>query len=123
MLISKITGLTKLGGLDNYKKALQDGVIETAAPVSGACSFNGAAVAGAVAAVAALKKAAKNELVIYQKVSLGDGKQANNPWLQEMPDPITKATWDNYVMVSPQFAKNSEILDIDITNPTTGRSI
>jgi molybdopterin-containing oxidoreductase family iron-sulfur binding subunit len=109
--------LTKLGGsLDNYNKALQDGVIETFAPVSGA-AFNGAAVAGAIAAAGALKKAAKHELVIYQKVSLGDGKQANNPWLQEMPDPITKATWDNYVMVSPQFAKNSENIGIDISIP------
>ena len=33
---------------------------------------------------------------LYQKVSIGTGKQAANPWLQELPDPITKATWDNY---------------------------
>lgn len=40
------------------------------------------------------------ELVLYQKIGLGDGSQANNPWLQEMPDPVTKATWDNYFTVS-----------------------
>ncbi len=40
------------------------------------------------------------ELVLYQKVAIGDGTQANNPWLQEMPDPITKAVWDNYITLS-----------------------
>ena len=47
------------------------------------------------------------ELVLYQKVGLGDGGvQANNPWLQEMPDPITKATWDNYATMSLTDAKS-----------------
>ncbi|MFT6865864.1 MAG: MoCo/4Fe-4S cofactor protein with predicted Tat translocation signal [Cyclobacteriaceae bacterium] len=42
------------------------------------------------------------ELVLYQNYGVGEGIQANNPWLQEMPDPITKATWDNYLTVSPK---------------------
>jgi MoCo/4Fe-4S cofactor protein with predicted Tat translocation signal len=42
----------------------------------------------------------ENELVIYQNNSVGNGSQANNPWLQEMPDPITKAVWDNYLTIS-----------------------
>lgn len=45
------------------------------------------------------------ELVLYQKVGLGDGSHANNPWLQEMPDPITKVTWDNYATISLTDAK------------------
>ena len=110
----KNTWINKLGSLENYNKALQDGVIETPAAVAGA-AFNGGVVAAAVSAVAGLKKNSKTEVVIYQKVGLGDGKQANNPWLQEMPDPITKATWDNYAMVSPQFGKDE--LGIDIGNP------
>ena len=40
-----------------------------------------------------------DELVIYERVALRDGKYANNPWLQELPDPITRATWDSYVTV------------------------
>jgi MoCo/4Fe-4S cofactor protein with predicted Tat translocation signal len=40
------------------------------------------------------------EYVLYQKSSIGDGSQAANPWLQEMPDPITKVTWDNYITMS-----------------------
>ncbi|MBC7849070.1 MAG: TAT-variant-translocated molybdopterin oxidoreductase [Chitinophagaceae bacterium] len=106
--------ISKLGGLENFNKALQDGVIEPATAPTGGAAFNGAAVAAAVGAVAGLKKTSKTEVVIYQKVSLGDGKLANNPWLQELPDPITKATWDNYAIVSPQFAKAE--LKIDLAN-------
>lgn len=112
-VVFKDTWTAKLGGADAYNKALQDGIVEGSNVMEGA-SFNGASVPAAVAAVAALKKTSKYEAVIYQKVSLGDGKQANNPWLLELPDPITKATWDNYAMVSPQFGK--EVLKIDITN-------
>lgn len=46
------------------------------------------------------KESDGNELVLYTKVAIGTGYQANNPWLQEMPDPITKATWENYLTVS-----------------------
>jgi len=45
------------------------------------------------------------ELVIYAKMSIGDGSQANNPWLQEMPDPISKACWDNYITVTQSWAE------------------
>ena len=45
------------------------------------------------------------ELAIYTKVSLGDGKQANNPWLQELPDPVTRTSWDNYLLISRIDAK------------------
>jgi molybdopterin-containing oxidoreductase family iron-sulfur binding subunit len=41
------------------------------------------------------------ELAIYESAALGNGVLANNPWLQELPDPITKITWDNYVTMSP----------------------
>lgn len=46
------------------------------------------------------KKATGFELNLYAKTGLGDGKQANNPWLQEFPDPITRASWDNYLTIS-----------------------
>ena len=45
------------------------------------------------------------ELALYEKVGIGNGNQANNPWLQELPDPITKITWDNYVTMSPEDMK------------------
>ncbi|MCF8373745.1 MAG: Fe-S-cluster-containing hydrogenase [Bacteroidales bacterium] len=47
------------------------------------------------------------ELVLYEKIGLGDGKYANNPWLQELPDPVTTATWDNYVCVPAKYAEEN----------------
>jgi molybdopterin-containing oxidoreductase family iron-sulfur binding subunit len=75
--------------------------------------FNGGAVGGAIAAIGAAKKGGNTELVLYQKVTLGSGQQANNPWLHEAPDPITKATWDNYAVISPALAKNLFKIDIE----------
>ena len=48
-----------------------------------------------------LPKSGALEVILYQKAAIGTGVQANNPWLQEMPDPITKATWDNYITMNP----------------------
>jgi MoCo/4Fe-4S cofactor protein with predicted Tat translocation signal len=45
------------------------------------------------------------ELELYTSVGMGDGQQANNPWLQEFPDPITRASWDNYVKMSKADAE------------------
>ena len=45
------------------------------------------------------------DLNIYSKTGMGDGQQANNPWLQEFPDPLTRATWDNYLTISEYDAK------------------
>lgn len=54
------------------------------------------------------------ELVVYEKIAMRKGKFANNPWLHEMPDPITKVTWDNYLQLSPKLAKTHKISTADI---------
>ena len=48
---------------------------------------------------------------------MGDGQQANNPWLQEFPDPLTRTTWDNYLTVSAADAKE---LGFENTNDANG---
>jgi molybdopterin-containing oxidoreductase family iron-sulfur binding subunit len=57
-------------------------------------------------------KASPLELVLYTTTGIGDGKQANNPWLQEFPDPLTRTSWDNYITISQADAKR-----LDFTNP------
>jgi len=109
----------KLGG--GMEAALQNGVIEPAETVMTAGSFNSGSVSTAAAALATAKKGGEVELVLYQKVSVGTGKQAGNPWLQELPDPITKATWDNYVMMSMTMAKDR--LGLDLTDKTKESTI
>jgi molybdopterin-containing oxidoreductase family iron-sulfur binding subunit len=42
--------------------------------------------------------------VLHRDGSVDDGRFANNGWLQEMPDSITKVTWDNVVMMSQKTA-------------------
>jgi len=54
------------------------------------------------------------ELVLYEKISIGSGKNANNPWLQELPDPITRSTWDNYVCIPPAYAEEEGLTMGDV---------
>jgi len=91
-------------GSDGFNAALQNGIKEDEA-TSGGGSYSGAGLAEAVSAVAAAKKGSGTEVVLYQKVSIGTGAQAGNPWLQELPDPVSKATWDNYALISIPKAK------------------
>ncbi len=67
------------------------------------------------------------ELTTYVKTGLGDGQQANNPWLQELPDPITRTSWDNYLLISRMDAEkfglknwtvDNGALDGDLVNVT-----
>lgn len=99
----------KLGGELAYKKALQKGFViekELSKPTNIIYkSF-----------VSEVKKTSPPtspyEVVFYQNIGIRDGENASNPWLQEMPDPVTKATWDNYAMVSYAFAR--KVLGIDL---------
>ncbi|HET7817952.1 MAG TPA: TAT-variant-translocated molybdopterin oxidoreductase [Bacteroidia bacterium] len=57
------------------------------------------------AAVIAKTKSGNIELALYEKTGMGIGNQSNNPWLQELPDPISKCTWDNYITMNPSDMK------------------
>jgi MoCo/4Fe-4S cofactor protein with predicted Tat translocation signal len=85
-----------------WNKIVHDGVYVgvTQSLFSSSTDFNAAA-----SALVKSKAVAGFELVLYTKTGMGDGQQANNPWLQEFPDPITRVSWDNYVTVSNADAK------------------
>ena len=86
-------------------KILKDTLQAPALPQAfGGGSFNGASVATASAQLSAGKKTSKEEVILYQNVAIGNGAHGANPWLHELPDPITKATWDNYAMISTSKA-------------------
>ena len=72
-------------------------------------SYSGGNASQAISELQAFK-ASDLELVLNTNTAIGDGTQANNPWLQELPDPITRMSWDNYITISPADAKK---LDID----------
>jgi len=85
-----------------WNKVLHDGVFVIGSTALSGGSFDYAAAANAVSKS---KSTGDFELVLYTKTGMGDGQQANNPWLQEFPDPITRVSWDNYVTVSNADAK------------------
>ncbi len=69
------------------------------------------------AAMATSVKGGAFELAVYEKIGLGNGNQSNNPWLMELPDPISKVTWDNYITMAPADVKTmgmNEMLRQDI---------
>jgi len=101
-------------GNKSWNQLVHDGVAvnETVTGGTGAgADFNSAA-----SALAKATPAKGLELVIYTKTGLGDGQQANNPWLQEFPDPITRASWDNYLTISAADAKALEIENWNVAN-------
>lgn len=60
---------------------------------------------------------------IKESYSMRDGRFANNGWLQELPHPVSKVTWDNYAAISPTTAKrfdvkNNDLIEIKIENRT-----
>jgi molybdopterin-containing oxidoreductase family iron-sulfur binding subunit len=54
------------------------------------------------------------EVDLFESIAMGDGRHANNPWLQELPDPVTKVTWDNFAAVSLNWAKQEGVKDGDM---------
>ncbi len=47
------------------------------------------------------------EVVLYESVGLKDGSSGNNPWLQELPDPVAKISWDNFAAVPVKWAEEN----------------
>ena len=97
----------------SWNKVLHDGVYVGAIPNIGAGSADYSAAANALAKSKAVQGL---ELVLYTKTGLGDGQQANNPWLQEFPDPITRVSWDNYLTVSNADARKYEMSNEIVAN-------
>ncbi len=61
------------------------------------------------------------EIVLVRDYSIDDGRYVNNAWLQEMPDPITKLTWDNAALISPRYARalrveTGDLIKITVTD-------
>ncbi|MBD0824821.1 TAT-variant-translocated molybdopterin oxidoreductase [Aestuariibaculum marinum] len=70
----------------------------------------------AASALAASAKGSGLQLSLYTKTGMGDGQQANNPWLQEFPDPITRTSWDNYLTVSKADADALGLMNKNVAN-------
>jgi molybdopterin-containing oxidoreductase family iron-sulfur binding subunit len=61
-------------------------------------------------------------LILYSKVGMPEASHAYNPWLHELPDPITKVTWDNYACLSPASATVLGVLDGEMVRLETDQA-
>lgn len=107
---------------DFWQLVLQNGAVELGSRRDRTGSSRGfsGTVAKPVAKPAA-SLATGYELVVYPTVQFGDGRYANVPWLQELPDPVTKIVWDNYAMVSPAMARKEALSQGDMIEITVGK--
>jgi molybdopterin-containing oxidoreductase family iron-sulfur binding subunit len=101
-----------------WTQALRDGVYENTTLNSASLPFIGN-VTDAASKIG--KPATGVEVVLYEKSGIGNGVHANNPWLQELPDPISKVCWDNYFAVLPSYAdkmgyKQGNIIEVKVGN-------
>jgi len=85
-------------GTSTFDTALREGIAHGGGSSVGGGSYSGGSIG-------APSKVASNELEIsfYESVSVGNGEHAGNPWLQEMPDPVTRASWGSYLAVPVNF--------------------
>ncbi len=99
-----------LGGTD-YNKFLSDGLLENSSYPTTAVNVDYAAVVQFLKpkelAVPELS-VDKLEVRFIPNSHTFDGRYANNGWMLECPDPITKLTWDNAILLSPSLAKKLE---------------
>jgi molybdopterin-containing oxidoreductase family iron-sulfur binding subunit len=98
---------------DAWRRVLHDGVIpgtalrEIAAPVPAVSGFSRAPTSGEGL-----------EIIFRPDPTVHDGRFANNGWLQELPKPLTKLTWDNAALVAPSTAERLNLTTGDIVEIT-----
>ena len=90
---------------DELEEELEAPIVESSTTLS---------VSDAAAKVNDAGRTKELELLIYPNATIGDGSFANNPWLHELPDPITKITWDNFLSISVADASRLNLKDGDV---------
>ena len=92
-----------------WNKSLHDGIFDFSQESVGAKYFKGSVKSVATSTTGI-------ELTLYQATAMGDGSQANNPWLQELPDPVTRTCWDNYLTMSVATARELGLSNWNVSN-------
>ena len=117
LVYGTITAGTGPNGPALFTKFLHDGLYPGTAFRPVRIRFNPVAVASYLGAPEALPKVSAQALEVrfVADARVDDGRFTNNGWLQECPDPITKISWDNAILVSPRLAK-----ELGIDSPADG---
>ena len=113
-------GDTTLGFDPSWRATLHTGVLKDSDATREAPKARTASLASSAAKAAEAIKARGGgiELEFRGSYSVYDGRWANNGWLQELPDPITRLTWDNAVILGPSTADSLKVTTGDMVNVT-----
>ncbi|MCU0293904.1 MAG: Fe-S-cluster-containing hydrogenase [Thermoanaerobaculaceae bacterium] len=108
-----------------WQQALRDGVVIGSAPAASATSWpshDSSLVPAWQAAVEQARAGSDGDLdaVLVPDSRVWDGRFANNAWLQELPDPLSKLTWDNAAVLGPETAGTLGVRHGDVVKLTRG---
>jgi molybdopterin-containing oxidoreductase family iron-sulfur binding subunit len=108
-----------------WERVLHDGVVPDTRSPSRAVSLRGdLASALGTTPVPAPSNAEGLEVTFRPHPTIDDGRFANNGWLQECPEPLTKLTWDNAVLLAPETAARLRVANGDVASlGLAGRSV
>ena len=104
------------GGERAFAEALRTGLAAGSVPRP-TVARRGVAAAAAVAPVGQTQ--GDFYFVAYPSPTLGDGRGANKPWLQELPDPVSKIVWQSWVEIHPLTARRLGVQAGDLLSITT----
>jgi MoCo/4Fe-4S cofactor protein with predicted Tat translocation signal len=116
----RISGRTQPGVSEEeqWKRFLFNGFLPDSAPQPVAATVRSRATAITNTAV---PSATNLEVVFYRDSKMDDGRYANNGWMQELPDPVTKIVWDNAILVSRKTARELNVQNGDMVEITLNR--
>jgi molybdopterin-containing oxidoreductase family iron-sulfur binding subunit len=111
---------------ENWKKFLHDGYWEgTGYKPARGVGFSEDKLAAILIGESAPQALSRDnlEVIFHRDLKVDDGRYNNNGWLQEMPDPVTKLTWDDVVLMSRKTAselglKNGEVVRLELEGRT-----
>ncbi len=108
------------GSAKDWTAVLQTGFERKSARPASSGGFNSSSLSAVASKIAANSRELEADLQIhlYQSVAMRDGKYGNNAYLQELPDPVSKVTWDNYAAINPSFAESLGLGENDLVEVT-----
>jgi Fe-S-cluster-containing dehydrogenase component/anaerobic selenocysteine-containing dehydrogenase len=103
-----------------WNVALHNGVLQRTAQPRPASLLNPASVIASAQSAIQTTKPSRMEAVLLPGAGVYDGRYANNGWLNELPDPVTKTTWGNPLLLSIHDASELGVKDQDLVTITAG---
>ena len=116
---STLRGITGKANFEaHWERMLHDGVLAGSATSSGEVKLKSDALKNYPVEPVSISE--ENLEIVFYDGNLFDGRLANVGWLQELPDPVTKLTWDNAALVSPATARHLHVKNSDVVTISVG---